>query len=97
VIDTEERTGSTFKILMPKEAEDPLIVAVMVTEWPAKIVWAGEYKPVVDIGPVEPVPPVKPLADHTGVTGAPSTWALNCALPPSRTVDGPLIDTCAAA
>ena len=94
-MDPEAKTGSKFKTLTLSEAEDAPAVAVIVTEWPAKMVEAGEYRPEADIGPVEPVPPAKPLTDQTAVAEAPPTRALYCAVPPSLTWVGPVRDTCA--
>ena len=100
VTDPDSKTGSKFRSLTLNEAEDApgvLVVAPMVTEWPAMIVDTGVYMPEVDMGPVEAVPPTTPLTDHTAGVGTPATRALYCAFTPNLIRSGPLIDSCAEA
>jgi hypothetical protein len=99
VTEPEVKSGSGLSTLTLREAEDAgvdSVVALIVIEWPAQIVDAGEYRPAADIGPVELVPPVKPFTDHTTGVVTPPAEALYCAVLPSLTVDGPLRETCAA-
>ena len=48
----------------------------------------GEYRPEADIRPIEALPPVMALTDHTTPDAA-----LYCALAPSLTSAGPVTDT----
>jgi hypothetical protein len=97
VTEPEAKIGSGLSTLTLSEAEDAgadSVVAVIVIEWPAQIVDAGEYLPAGDIGPVESLPPAMSLTDHTTGVVAPPSEAVYCALPPSLTVDGPPRATC---
>jgi hypothetical protein len=91
VTDPEERTGNTFSTLTLSEEETTGFVAVaaaIVTEWPGMIAEEGEYRPEADIRPIEALPPVMALTDHTTPDAA-----LYCALAPSLTSAGPVTDT----
>jgi len=96
VTEPEVKSGSGLSTLTLREAEDAdvdSVVALIVIEWPAQIVDAGEYRPAADIGPVELVAPAKPFTDHTTGVVTPPAVALYCAVPPSLTADGPLRET----
>jgi hypothetical protein len=99
MIEPEAKIGSGLSTFTLSEAEDAgadSVVAVIVIEWPAQMVDAGEYLPAADIGPVELLPPAMPLTDHTTGVVAPPSEALYCAVPPSLTLDGPARETCVA-
>jgi hypothetical protein len=91
VTDPEDRTGNTFSTLTLSEADATgfaTVAAAIVTEWPGTIVEEGEYMPETDIRPIEALPPVTVLTDHTTADAA-----LYCAVPPSVTWEGPVTDT----
>jgi hypothetical protein len=91
VTDPEDKTGSPFSTWTLSEEEAAgfaTVAAAIVTEWPGTIVAEGEYTPEWDIRPIEALPPGIVLTDHTTPDAA-----LNCALVPSLTWEGPVTDT----
>jgi hypothetical protein len=91
VTDPEDRTGNTFSTWTLSEEETTgfaTVAAAIVTEWPGMIVEEGEYLPEADIRPIEALPPVIVLTDHTTPDAA-----LYCALLPSLTWEGPVTVT----
>ena len=91
VTDPEDRIGNTFSTWTLSEEVTigfAAVVAAIVTDLPGTIVEDGEYRPEADIRPIEALPPVMVLTDHTTPDAA-----LYCALPPSLTWEGPVTVT----
>lgn len=91
VTDPEDRIGNTFSTWTLSEEVTigfAAVAAAIVTDLPGTNVEDGEYRPEADIRPIEALPPVMVLTDHTTPDAA-----LYCALPPSLTWEGPVTAT----
>src|ERR1700733_637709 len=68
VTDPEDRIGNTFSTWTLSEEETigfAAVAAAIVTDLPGTIVEDGEYRPEADMRPIEALPPVMVLTDHT--------------------------------